>query len=239
VPRARIGEMLLPIGGMHKPRVRELAKEWGLPVFDKPDSQEICFVPDNDYAGLVERMRPELAAPGVVVDAAGGRLGEHGGHHRFTVGQRRGVQIAGGTRLYVIQKDAATNTVRLGPPEMLESSGCVAGEANWLADGPAPGEWGPCLAVCRYNGAQVEARVRVITEAGEGSYSGRRGRFEVRFESAQRAIAPGQAVVLYETANPDVVLGGGWIESVNRGAGADGSRGTTLESTGPGARSDG
>ena len=241
VPRGRIGEMMLPIGGMHKPRVRELAKEWGLPVFDKPDSQEICFVPDNDYAGLVERMRPELAAPGDVIDASGERMGEHGGHHRFTVGQRRGVQIAGGTRLYVIQKDATTNTVRLGPPGMLESTGCIAGEANWLADGPAPGAWGPCLAVCRYNGAQVQARVRVIGEAMEGSYSGRRGRFEVRFEKAQRAIAPGQAVVLYDAEDPDVVLGGGWIESTIRGdsAGAAGGRGTTLGAAGPGARCDG
>src|SRR4051812_9900545 len=111
VPRAHLSHMLLPIGGMHKPEVRELARRFGLPVFDKPDSQEICFVPDNDYAALLERQRPALAAAGRVVDEHGRELGTHHGQHRYTVGQRRGVGIAEGRRLYVLNKDAASNTV--------------------------------------------------------------------------------------------------------------------------------
>lgn len=208
VPRDRIGSMLLPIGGMEKPAVRELARDLGLPVFDKPDSQEICFVPDNDYAGLVERRRPELAAPGEVLDERGEVVGEHGGHHRFTVGQRRGVGVATGHRLYVIQKDAARNTVTIGDPASLMTWSCVAGEANWLID-PPPDEL-RCEVKYRYNSRPVAASVRPLVEGEAATPSGRRGRFEVRFEEPQRAVAPGQAVVLY---SGDTVLGGGWIDS--------------------------
>ncbi len=218
VPRERLGRMMLPIGAMEKPAVRELAKRWGLPVFDKPDSQEICFVPDNDYAGLVERRRPELAAGGRVVDAEGQDVGEHGGQHRFTVGQRRGVKVASGQRLYVLEKDPATNTVRIGPPELLEVSGCEAGEANWLMEEPR-GEV-RCLAMCRYNSEPVGAAVRRIEDEEGETPSGRRGRFEVVFDSAQRTVAPGQAVVLYDEGEPDVVLGGGWIRRALRARGA-------------------
>jgi tRNA-specific 2-thiouridylase len=219
-PRARLASMLLPIGEMEKPRVREMAREMGLPVFDKPDSQEICFVPDNDYAGLVERVAPEQARPGPIVNERGEVVGTHGGQHRFTVGQRRGVKLALGTPAYVLERDAATNTVRIGPPERLDVGTLVAGEANWLIDEPREGEWVACLARYRSNGRAVAARVRV-TEAGEGSSatpSGRTGRFEVAFEEGQRAVAPGQAVVLYDASEPDWVIGGGWIESVASGA---------------------
>jgi len=216
VPRAQLGHMMLPIGGLEKPAVRERAREWGLPVFDKPDSQEICFVPDNDYAGLVERRRPELAAAGDVVDPAGNVVGRHGGQHRFTTGQRRGVGVAGGLKLYVINKNPGTNTVTIGPPEMLDSGGCVAGEANWLVDPPSAGEWRPCLAKYRYNSTPAAARVRVLDEGVGETPSGRRGRFEVVFDEPQRAVAAGQAVVLFSIAEPDVVLGGGWIESAGR-----------------------
>jgi tRNA-specific 2-thiouridylase len=213
VPRERLGRMLLPIGGLEKPRVREMAREFGLPVFDKPDSQEICFVPDNDYAGLVERRRPELAAVGAIVDDEGRRLGEHGGQHRFTVGQRRGVGVAGGRRLYVIQRDPSTNTVTLGAPERLEVGLCTAEEANWLVE---PGDrWHECVAKYRYNGGEAGAAYRVLPPANGATPSGRTGRFEVRFHRPQRAIAPGQAIVLYDDAGG--VLGGGWISSTGQG----------------------
>ncbi len=119
VPRRQLSHMMLPIGGMEKPRVRELAREFGLPVFDKPDSQEICFVPDNDYAGLVERRSPGAVKAGPIVDREGRTIGEHGGQHRFTIGQRRGLDISLGQRVYVTGKNAATNTVIAGLKEDL------------------------------------------------------------------------------------------------------------------------
>lgn len=226
VPRGQLARMLLPIGGFRKAEIRAMAADLGLPVFDKPDSQEICFVPDNDYAGLVERRRPDLAATGRVLDESGRDVGEHGGQHRFTIGQRRGVGMAFGRRLYVVGKDPEANTVTLGPRERLLVGGCVAGEANWLVD-VARGEWFGALARYRSNGALVGARVRVMDEAAgggdapalgdgdAGTPSGRVGSFEVVFEEAQEAVAPGQAVVLYDAAEPDVVIGGGWITATH------------------------
>jgi tRNA-specific 2-thiouridylase len=215
-PRARLAEMLLPVGGMHKPQVRDLAHAWGLPVFDKPDSQEICFVPDNDYAGLVERHRPGAARSGPILDPAGRQVGTHEGHHRFTIGQRRGVGVAMGYPIYVVGKDAAANTITVGPPEMLLSSGCAATEANWLID-PAPlAEWRACRAKFRYNADPVEAEARLGEDGAPGAtHSGRAGTFHVRFGRAQAAVAPGQAIVLYSADDPDHVLGGGWISSTS------------------------
>jgi tRNA-specific 2-thiouridylase len=212
VPRERLAEVLLPIGGMEKPRVRELARDWGLPVFDKPDSQEICFVPDNDYAGLVERAAPAAARPGRVIDTAGRVVGEHGGQHRYTIGQRRGLSVALGYPVYVVGKDPASNTVVVGSRSNLAVSGCVVGEANWLADPPAEGS--SVLARYRYSARPVPARVRV-TGDGPAGPSGRRGVFEVAFDEPQSAVAPGQALVLYDPAEPDLVLGGGWIGRVS------------------------
>jgi len=209
VPRERLSEMMLPIGAMEKPRVRELAKCWGLPVFDKPDSQEVCFVPDNDYAGLVERRRPELARAGEVVDEQGAVVGGHGGQHRFTIGQRRGLDVALGYRIYVTGKDPGTNTVRVGKEGSLLVRACGVGEANWLVDMP-PGER-RVIAKYRYNTPGVPATVRLL-DAGEGETpSGRRGRFRVAFDEPQVAVAPGQALVIYDDREPDRVLGGGWI----------------------------
>jgi tRNA-specific 2-thiouridylase len=217
VPRGELAHMLLPIGGMEKPRVRELAREWGLPVFDKPDSQEICFVPDNDYAALVERRRPGLGAPGAVVDPGGRVIGEHRGQHRFTIGQRRGVGVALGWPMYVVGKDARANTVTVGPREMLMSRTCEAGEANWLVESGEFRRWREVLAKYRYNTPAVAARARVLPDGTGATPSGRTGRFEVEFVSPQAAVAPGQAVVLYDASETDEVLGGGWIERVGGG----------------------
>lgn len=219
-PRERLREMLLPIGEFEKPRVREMAREFGLPVFDKPDSQEICFVPDDDYAGLVDRRRPGAMREGRIVDAAGREVGRHEGQHRFTIGQRRGISVSLGYPVYVVAKDAATNTVVVGERSALEVGECVVGEANWLADAPAPGEWRRVLAKIRYGAEAVGARVRVGPEFEGETHSGRRGTFEVRFDAAQHAVTPGQALVCYDDAEPDWVIGGGWI----LGAGAGGSR---------------
>ena len=217
-PRERLESMLLPIGEMEKARVREVARELGLPVFDKPDSQEICFVPDNDYAGLVERVAPEQARPGPIVDERGEVVGTHQGQHRFTIGQRRGVKLALGTPAYVLERDAASNTVRIGSPEALAVRSVVATEANWLIDPPLDGTPRRCFARYRSNGAVVGAAVRALSmdAAGVATPSGRTGRFEVEFDEPQRAVAPGQAVVLYGEAEPDWVIGGGWITAANR-----------------------
>jgi len=200
-PRERLGEMLLPVGGMPKREVRASAERFGLPVFDKPDSQEICFVPDGDYAALVESRRPGSASPGRIVDESGNTVGEHAGQHRYTVGQRRGVGVALGHAIYVIGRDAETNTVVVGSRERLLAVGCEAGQVNWLtARGPFV-EWRACLARCRYNSEPVPGRCRLL-----------RDRLEVRFDEPLAAVAPGQAVVVYDAREPDWVLGGGWID---------------------------
>ncbi len=216
VPRAQLAHTLLPIGEYEKPAVREMARKFSLPTFDKPDSQEICFVPDNDYAGLVERRRPDLAraGKGAIIDAAtGATVGAHEGQHRFTIGQRRGLSLSLGHPVYVVHKDPATNAVTVGPKEMLLSTACTAGEANWLVDDARFVAWTPVEIKHRYNSPPVRGHVRLLPEAEESAAtpSGRRGRFEVRFDEPQSAVTPGQAVVLYED---EVVLGGGWIEAV-------------------------
>lgn len=197
--RERLERTLLPIGAMRKPDVRALARQLGLPTFDKPDSQEICFVPDNDYAGLVDRRLPGAARRGDILDTSGNKVGEHEGQHRFTIGQRRRVGVALGHPVFVVDKDAASNTVTVGPREALLRGGLVASEMNWLADAPRAGEWARCGAKVRYNAQPVPARVR----AADGRLA------EVRFDEPQEAVAPGQAVVLYDG---ETVLGGGWID---------------------------
>jgi len=213
-PADELARTILPIGEMHKPRVRELAAAYDLPVFDKPDSQEICFVPDNDYASLVERRRPGTAEVGAIIDEEGNRLGEHGGQHHFTIGQRRGVGVAFGHPIYVIDKNPSANTVTVGPRERLLAASCTAGEANWHVE-PFDG-WRACLAQHRYNSAPAEARVRMLEESDASGPSARGGRFEVEFASPEQAVTPGQALVLYESSRPEVVLGGGWIATVTK-----------------------
>ncbi len=221
VPRQQLRRMLLPIGGMHKTRVRDLARELGLPTFDKPDSQEICFVPDNDYAGLVERMRPNAAAEGDIIDPQGRVIGTHAGQHRFTIGQRRGVGVALGHPIFVVNKDPASNRITVGPPEQLMVDACVADEANWLVEPPAPDRTLRVLAKYRYNTQAAPATVHALDDrpCDSPTPSGRFGRFHVAFDEPQKAVAIGQAVVLYAFNEPDLVLGGGWIGSTKTGAG--------------------
>ena len=201
-PRERLAEMLLPIGGFQKSYVRELAREFELPVFDKPDSQEICFVPDNDYAGLVARHSPGSIRAGKILDRDGGVIGEHAGHQHFTIGQRKGVGVALGHPVYVIEKDARANTITIGQREELYAARCVADQANWLIDTRDSSAWIECTAKIRYNAQPVPARVRAIHAEGD--------QIEVEFGEPQMAVAPGQAVVCYDG---DAVICGGWIKS--------------------------
>lgn len=215
LPRAQLASTFFPVGGMPKDVVRDRARRFGLPVFDKPDSQEICFVPGDDYAALVESRRPELMAEGDLLDEEGRRIGTHAGHHRFTIGQRRGIRIAAEAPLYVLGKSPTTNTVTVGSRERLLSAGCDVGEANWLCDveGNSGGQWLPCLAKVRYNSSPTPAEFQFLPAHDGETPSGRTGRFRVRFASPQQAVAPGQALVLYAQDGSGVVLGGGWIDS--------------------------
>lgn len=197
VKRHRLAQMLLPIGGMQKSEVRRLAKRLALPVSDKPDSQEICFVPDNNYANLVKLRTPDRVSPGDVLDTSGHVVGRHEGQQQFTIGQRRGVAVAMGHPVYVIDKDPQANTITVGTAEHLLATGLLADQMNWLVD-PIPGQVLDCHAKIRHNSDAVPARV-VVTGPDT---------VEVRFVEPQRAVTPGQAVVCYRG---DEVIGGGWI----------------------------
>jgi tRNA-specific 2-thiouridylase len=215
-PRERLASMMLPIGEMMKPEVRDLAKKFGLPTFDKPDSQEICFVPDNDYAGLVERRRPELARAGAILDRDGNTVGTHPGQHRFTIGQRRGVGVALGYPIFVVNKNPSTNSVTVAAREDLMMASCTVGEANWLVEPSLITDGTPVLAKYRYNTPAAPARVVRTSDADAATPSGRRGTFFVTFDTPQEAVAPGQALVLYDAREPDLVLGGGWITATRK-----------------------
>ncbi len=191
---------LLPIGGYEKHEVRNLAEELKLPVFNKPDSQEICFVPDQDYAGLVRRRSPGTFAPGEVVSPEGEVLATHAGHQHFTVGQRRGLGVAKGYPLYVIGVDADSNRVTVGPQEQLLKSALVAQQVNLLNSRAQAATNLPCTAKIRYGHTPQPAR---LTASGPDEIT-------VTFDQPQSAITPGQAVVCYDG---DVVLAGGWIDA--------------------------
>ncbi|MEX0655752.1 MAG: tRNA 2-thiouridine(34) synthase MnmA [Phycisphaeraceae bacterium] len=198
-PRDRIDHMLLPIGEMQKQEVRQIAEDFNLPVFDKPDSQEICFVPDNDYARLVRRRSPDGVSEGDVLDPQGNVVGTHPGHQHFTIGQRRGLGIALGYPIYVTHRDPHGNTVTVGQKDDLLATACTARQTNWLTD-DVPRDWRPCEAKTRYNSQPVPAEVRATGDDA----------LEVRFAEPMEAVTPGQAVVCYAG---DVVLGGGWIDT--------------------------
>jgi tRNA-specific 2-thiouridylase len=189
---------LFPVGGLEKPEVRRLAAARGLPVADKPDSREICFVPDGDYASFVESRSPAADRSGRIVDAEGRALGLHGGIHRYTVGQRKGLGLTARRPLYVLAVRPQTNTVVVGEEDALEADRLVAREVNWLSV-PPPGQ--PIRASVKVRYRHREAPATITPLAG--------GRVEVEFEDPQRAITPGQAAVFYQD---DVCLGGAWIE---------------------------
>ncbi len=187
-----------PIGHLDKSEVRAEADRLGLPVTDKPDSVEICFVPDDDYARLVRERRPEAFAPGDVVDSSGKVLGKHQGIINFTLGQRRGLGIAMGKPAYVTRLDPRTNTVVLGPREELMKRSLAAGDISLFIDSPTS----PirCTAKIRYQHKDAPCTAWVEPD----------GSLRVDFEEPQSAITPGQAVVLYDG---ELVLGGGWIDA--------------------------
>lgn len=207
IRRERLSRCLLPLGEMDdKAAVRRIAADLGLTAHNRPESQEICFVPDNDYRALVRARRPDAVRTGEVRDSEGRVLGSHEGVVNYTIGQRRGLGIAAGTPIYVTRLDAATNTVIVGPREELHADGLIAERLNWLTDPPPAGLWCSGQVQIRYHHAAVPGTFRRLDD----------GTLEVRFGRPQAAVTPGQAVVLYR--EDGVVLGGGWIaRSTTRG----------------------
>ncbi len=200
IPQSELARMLLPIGDFPKSHVRQMALELGLPVHNKPDSQEICFVPDNDYFKLVAKKSPHTIRPGDFIGPDGKVVGQHEGHQRFTIGQRKGVGVAFGYPIYVTGIDSRSNQVHLGPKENLLATTLIAGEVNWLDDQPPIHR--RCTAKVRYNSSPLPATA-TLSDAGE---------LRVTFDEPASAITPGQAVVCYDE---DRVLGGAWIRQVS------------------------
>jgi tRNA-specific 2-thiouridylase len=200
---AQLEYLRFPLGGMPKPQVRELAEAAGLRNAAKPDSQDICFVPDGDYAKIVTKVRPEGAAPGSIVHAATGAvLGSHKGIVHFTVGQRKGLEIGGQPEpLYVIGLDAAAREVRVGPKRMLAVNAARLIETNRI--GPLGDE--PLTAKVRSLAKPVP--VKLDGTPGDGAA------VTIRFAAPEYGVAPGQAAVIYAGER---VIGGGWIDATEK-----------------------
>jgi tRNA-specific 2-thiouridylase len=196
--QAQLAAARFPVGDLAKDDVRAEARRLGLATADKPDSQEICFVPDGDYAAFLERVEPALATTGAIVDQHGAQLGAHTGVHRFTIGQRKGLGIATGMPLYVLKIDADSGDVTVGPRAALERTTLTASGVNWVSV-DAPSGWLRASAQIRHRHRAAAGRVRAL--------DGHRAEFA--FDDPQAAVTPGQAVVFYDD---DVVVGGGWIE---------------------------
>lgn len=193
----QLSRILAPLEGKTKQEVRSLAEEAGLPVAQKPDSQEICFVPDNDYSRFLETYTGRKPEPGYFVDASGTVLGRHRGITQYTIGQRKGLGIALGRPMYVTHMDSLRNEVTLGPEGSQYRSSLLAGELNWIPF-EQPEQPFRCEARIRYHASAAPCLVTPLPS----------GEARVLFDAPQRSVTPGQAVVFYEG---DLVLGGGTI----------------------------
>jgi tRNA-specific 2-thiouridylase len=200
IHRDMLNHVLFPMADLTKDKTRKIAADFGLHITQKEDSQEICFIPDNDYAGLLMQRCPRIGQPGDVVDKSGKILGQHDGIFHYTIGQRRGVRIALGRPTYIVGLNAETHTVTLGSKEDLLGDSLVAQEVNWLMDKPdKPFE---SLVKIRYNHAGVMATV----------YPGPNDEVRIQFDSPVTAITPGQTAVMYIQNDLGLqVAGGGWI----------------------------
>ena len=199
IPRERLAHTLFPLGELTKAEARSIAEREGFASARKGDSQDICFIPDGDYLSFMERHTGKTYPEGDIVDQGGRVVGRHRGAAGLTIGQRRGVGVSSSGRIYVCAKCMETNTVTVGPEEALYCAGCVAGGWNWLVDPPA----GPFSALAKTRYRQAEQPVTVIPEGDAVRLS---------FARPQRAVAPGQAAVVYDEAG--AVLGGGTIKEI-------------------------
>jgi tRNA-specific 2-thiouridylase len=200
--QAQLARTLFPVGHLTKAQVREKARELGLKVAEKPESQDICFVPDGNYARFIEQQlatqQQSAAKTGEVVDHDGQILGSHSGIHRFTVGQRRGLGIGGLTEpRYVTQIDSTSGRVTVGAKNQLMSRGLLATQVNWVEGNPTQEVM--AIVKIRYRHPAIPAHIEPQTN----------GTANVWFMHASSAVTPGQAAVFYDG---DRVIGGGWIE---------------------------
>jgi tRNA-specific 2-thiouridylase len=196
--RAQLDFLRFPLGGLAKHETRALAARFGLSVAGKPDSQDICFVPQGSYTRVVERLRPDAAEPGEIVRVDGRVLGRHDGLMRFTVGQRRGLAVATGERLYVVRLEPKRRRVVVGPRSALLCAAAELSDVNWIGHEPLPRD-----------GITVDVKHRAREPAVAARVVARGNGARVRFEEPQAGVAPGQACVFYRRTR---VLGGGWIE---------------------------
>jgi tRNA-specific 2-thiouridylase len=192
----QLARSLFPVGGQTKPQTRAHAERFGLAVAGKPDSQDLCFAPSGEASAFVESRAPQLMQEGEVVSADGRVIGTHGGTHRFTIGQRRGLGVSTPERSYVVEVEAAANRVVVGSAELLSRRGLEAEGMNWIPSAPdGPFEAGVKI---RYRGDEVPA----VVEPAPGGWA------RIEFRRPERAVSPGQAVVVYAG---DEVVGGGTI----------------------------
>ena len=193
-----------PLGEMPKSETRGLAREFGLDIADKPDSQDICFVPNGRYAEIIERLRPDAIRPGDIRHMDGRRLGAHKGILHYTIGQRRGLGVASAEPLYVVRLDAETASVIVGPREALATRSLSLRDLNWLGDRPLADQ---------SEGLDVAVRVRSTRRPKPATLCIMNGRAVVTLHDGEEGVAPGQACVIYESEADDArVLGGGTIE---------------------------
>ncbi len=196
-----------PLADLEKPQVRGVAAALGLKIAAKPDSQDICFVPSGDYRTLIDRLRPQGREAGEIVHMDGRVLGQHGGITDYTIGQRRGLNVAVGEPLFVTKLDPDNRRVIVGPREALLTASLVLEETNWLGDQATIEE-------AARDGAPVLARVRSTRQPSPAHLSlSEDGVVSIIFEEGEEGVAPGQACALYDPADPDRVLGGGFIQS--------------------------
>jgi tRNA-specific 2-thiouridylase len=196
-----------PLGEMTKPQTRELARRFGLPVAEKHDSQDICFVPSGRYSDVIERLKPGAAEPGEIVDTDGNVLGTHSGIIHYTVGQRRGLGVAAGMPLYVVRLDAGTRRVVVGPREALRTARIQLRDVNWLGGGALE----KLLADERL---ELFIKVRSTRPPRPAWLQASAGAVEIELVDGEEGVSPGQACVFYDAAEGQGrVLGGGFIKS--------------------------
>jgi len=205
--RDDLAYLRFPLGALHKAEVRELARVLALPVAEKADSQDICFVPNGRYSDVIERLRPEALTPGNIVHVDGRSLGRHDGIVGFTVGQRRGLGVAGREPLYVVRLDAGRAEVVVGPRDCLRVRTIMLKDVNWLGDEPVDG------------GGAMRERVSVRVRSSQdpqAAFLSREGRAAaVVLDDGEFGVAPGQACVFYSADSAARVLGGGWITATS------------------------
>ena len=205
--REQLAKLAFPLGGYKKDQVRDLAREFALPVAEKPDSQDICFVPRGRYSDVIERLKPGAMKSGAIVHVDGRTLGRHEGIINYTVGQRRGLGIPGPEPLFVVRLDAGRNEVVVGPRDCLRTEGLILRNTNWLGDDPLE------IALTARNGRQVYARVRSTQRPQPATLlTEPEGSVRVMLQEGEEGIATGQACVFYADGSPESrILGGGWI----------------------------